>query len=201
MQNLAFTGPDRAYRLSALSRLPAFPKNPHHNAELIETGVNKVRMRGRSDRLEELRYIVLLRTGKSGLNSDVKNPTNPANVVVVPVRDDNELDCRRGLDPQVFQVPESYGFTRGRVETRIHDHPVVVGEVANNTLSYAWPEEGDLDLVAAGWFNHVADLVSENRRCSSAASASTLSTARLDHPGSRTKWILETLSFWLPCVL
>jgi hypothetical protein len=99
VQNQPLAGPDRAYRQFSLPRLPAFLKNPHDIAELIETGVYKIGMRGRRDRLKELRNVIFLRAGKAGLNGDLKYLANPTNVIVVPVRHHNELDCRRSVDP------------------------------------------------------------------------------------------------------
>jgi hypothetical protein len=84
---------------------------------------------------------------------------NAADVVVVPVCDDNQPDTPANIDPQPIEVVQGSGVAVGLVKARVNHHPIVAPEVNNQTLADPRTENGEFEFVLAGRIIPVVSLL------------------------------------------
>ena len=85
-------------------------------------------------------------TAELGLSAGVYQLVHPANVIVVPVSGDDQLDCLRRVDAHAQKVIQRLGFPR-IVDAGIDDEPATFSDVYYDALAVAWPQQRNFDLV------------------------------------------------------
>lgn len=89
------------------------------------------------------------RADERGLGCQFEKAGETPNVVVVPMRSDEQFDGVQ-IDAKGRQVRHR-GWLSILADAGVYDEPLAVADMDNDALSLTWPKERDLNLVCIRW--------------------------------------------------